>query len=276
VIWLAPTLALLIAGAAPGKGVRWERDVDAGLRQARKTGKPLMVDFFAVWCGWCRRLDRSTYVDPEVVRLSAEFVAVKVNTEGSAREVDVTKRYEVGSLPTVVFLSPEGHLLLRVDGYQGPGVFPETMRRARRIAARVRDLETALRRDPDDGAALTRLGQHLFEQESLEASRDVLQRAVKRDASQAPEERKRSRMYLALILLEGRRFSQAETLLNDALELGPREPEDAKLMFLLGRTYVAWGRLEQARLTWRRLLSEHPRSRFAQKANEELHALNRP
>lgn len=273
--WLAPALALLVLGPAPAKGVQWERDVDAGLRKARKADKPLMVDFYATWCGWCRRLDQTTYVDPEVVRLSEDFVAVKVNTEGSSRELELTRRYDVGSLPTVAFLSPEGRLLLRVDGYQGPGVFPETMLRARRIAQRVLDLEKVLRHDPNDAAALTRLGQHLFEQESLDGSRELLQRAIKRDAEQAPEERKRSRMFLALILLEDRRFSQAEALLSEALRLGPRDPDDAKLMFLLGHTYAQWGHLEQARATLRRLMREYPRSRFAQKANEELHALER-
>lgn len=273
--WLGPALALLVAAAAPGKGVRWERDVDAALRKARKADKPLMVDFFAVWCQYCQRLDRQTYVDPEVVRLSDDFVALKVNTEGASREIDLTRRYDVTSLPTIVFLSPEGRVLLRVEGYQGPGWFPATMSKARAAAQRIRPIERTLEREPEDALALTQLGQHLFEQADLDECRELLHEAVKRDAGLPASARKRSRMYLALVLHDDRKYSQAESLFVDALDLRPADASDAKLLYLLAMNYVDWNRFEQARGTLRRLLLDHPRSPIAPKAREKLFMLER-
>src|SRR5207247_5601054 len=123
-------LALLLAGPAgtpQPQRIRWERNLDEAVKAARTAQRPLMVDFWAEWCGWCRRLDQTTYRDPNVVHLSAAFVAVKVDTEGTQREVEFAGRYNVSSLPTIVFLSPEGRPLLRIDGYQAPGVFPQTL-----------------------------------------------------------------------------------------------------------------------------------------------------
>ncbi len=272
---LAPALALLVAGGSAGKGVRWERNTESAFRTARRADKPLMVDFYARWCGWCKRLDQTTYVDPDVVRLAESFVAVKVNTEGGPREVELAERYQVTSLPTVAFLSPDGRMLLRVDGYQGPGAMRKTMLRARDAADRLLGLEKTLRERPDDAEALTRLGQHVFEQEDLEGSHDLLQEAVRRDEALPSLDRKRSRLFLAMIQRDSRRFPAAEALLLEALRLRPPDPYDAKLLYLLARTYIDWERRPQASATLQRLLHEHPHGPLAQKARELLHTLAR-
>lgn len=273
--WLGPALALLVAGAPTGKGVHWQRDFDAALRVARRDEKPLMVDFFAAWCGWCKRLDQTTYVDPEVVRRSEDFVAVKVDTEGRTQEIALAARYGVASLPTIVFLSPGGRVLLRVDGYQGPGVFPETMQRAQALARRVTGLEKALRSDADDVTALTLLGQHLFEREDAAGSRELLQRAIKGDAALPVADRKRNRLYLAMLQRDERRYSQAEELLLDALRFKPADAFDAKLLYILARTYLDWGRSGNARTTLLRLIGDYPKTPLTQKARELLHELDR-
>ncbi len=274
--WLGPALALLVAGAPASKGIHWQRDFDAAQRAARRDEKPLMVDFFAAWCGWCKHLDQSTYVDPEVVRLSKDFVAVKVDTEGRSREIALATRYGVSSLPTIVFLSPAGNVLLRVDGFQAPGVFPETMLRARDLAQRVTALEKSLASNADDAAALTLLGQHLFEREDAKRSREMLQRAIKHDAALPVPKRKRTRLYLAMLQRDERRYAQAEALLLEALRQKPADAIDAKLLYMLARTYLDWGRDDNARTTLLTLIADYPKTPLAQKARELLHELVRP
>ena len=115
------------APAPPPPTIKWEKNFDEALRKARRAGKPIIVDFWADWCGWCHRLDQTTYADPWVARKAQDFVAAKVDTEGSRKERDVAVKYQVTSLPTIVFLSPTGRQLGRVNGFQGPGQFPRTL-----------------------------------------------------------------------------------------------------------------------------------------------------
>src|SRR5258708_1754090 len=103
------------AGDGPGRGHRWEKSFEEALKKAKATRRPLRVDFWAEGCGWCSRLDKTTYVDPVVAQKAEEFVAVKVNTEGSRKEMEVALRYDVQSLPTVLFLSPEGRPVHRLN-----------------------------------------------------------------------------------------------------------------------------------------------------------------
>jgi thiol:disulfide interchange protein DsbD len=271
----AIALSVLLAGgaqpsASPPVAIKWEKNFEEALKKARKAGKPVFVDFWADWCGWCHRLDRTTYVDPEVVRRAQDFVAVKVNTEGSRRDVEVALRYEVDSLPTILFLSPEGRQLHRLPGFQGPGQFPRTLDAVLHVARRVMAWEEALARNPDDARSLLALGAHLYDQQRFAEARELLGKAVARDADEPAEERRRARMLLAILQNIERNFAEAEKLVKEALTLQPDDEDEPKLLFVLGRTYVSWGRHAEGARTMQVIVRQYPKSPLAQKARETL------
>jgi thioredoxin-like negative regulator of GroEL len=276
----ALALSLFLAGgvreapAPPPLAIKWEKNFDAALRKAQKDGRPVFVDFWADWCAWCHRLDQTTYVDPWVVRKAQAFVAVKVDTEGSRKEQAIAERYHVTTLPTIVFLSPEGRQLLRVP-FQGPGQFPQTLDQALQAAQWVMSWEGALGRNPDDPRALLELGKHAFEQEYLDDARDLLSKAVARDAESGAEDRRRARLLLAIIEHVTQHFDQAEKLVKEALSLQPDPEEEPKLLFVLGRTYVSSGRQAEGVATFEVIVREYPQSPVAAKARETLVNLGR-
>ncbi|MFN8094013.1 MAG: thioredoxin family protein [Vicinamibacteria bacterium] len=258
--------------------IKWERNFEEALKKAQKLGKPVVVDFWAEWCTWCERLDQNTYADPLVVAKSQDFVAVKVNTEGSRKAVDVAVRYHVGSLPTIVFLSPLGRQLGRVNGFQGPGQFPRTLDAVLAISRRVMGWEETLARNPDDPRALAGLGAHAYEQlaasavdeQDVEEARDLLRRATAVDGDEPVDDRRRTRMLLAILENGSRNYPEAEKLVKEALALGPRGEDNPKLLFVLGRTYVSWGRRAEGVATMEIIVREYPQSPMAQKARETI------
>ena len=276
-------LALLLAGAPleppaqPLLAIKWEKKFDEAIKKAQRAGKPLVVDFWAEWCGWCHRLDRTTYADPAVIRRAQDgFVAAKVNVEGSRRELEVAARYRVGArLPVILFLSPRGRQLFRVDGYQGPGQFPRTLEIARQVANRVIAWEVALEANPDDAGAALRLGRHLYEQEYYDDAQALLRRAVEHDSGASVGERREGRMLLAILAHLTRDFDEAERLVKEALLLGPDADERPRLLFVLGRTYVSSGRQEEGVATFEVIVQQFPQSPMAQKAKETLTSLRR-
>ena len=104
--------------------VEWEKDFPAAIERAQSEGKPVLVNFYADWCVWCKRLDSTTLRDAKVAALlSDRVIAVNLNVEGDGREL--SNEYRVDGLPTVLILDPSGREIGRIPGYMPPTGFLE-------------------------------------------------------------------------------------------------------------------------------------------------------
>jgi thiol:disulfide interchange protein len=104
--------------------VEWGRDLPAALSRARSEGKPVVVNFYADWCVWCKRLDSTTLRDAQVASLLRDrVVPVSLDVDGDGRDLSV--RYSVEGLPTILVLDADGREIGRIPGYMPPTGFLE-------------------------------------------------------------------------------------------------------------------------------------------------------
>lgn len=118
-----------VVETAPGK-ITW-LDYDAGLAKAKSENKPILIDFTASWCGWCKRMDKETFSDPQVVKYIAEnMVPVKVWGDDTTKAGMITHDgermtqkalssvYGVRGYPTFWFLDPAAGKIGPAPGYK--------------------------------------------------------------------------------------------------------------------------------------------------------------
>jgi thioredoxin:protein disulfide reductase len=113
----------------------WISTESEGLRRARESRKPAMIDFWASWCESCLDLDRETFSDPRVVAaLRERFVVIRIDESQPTREAEGTAtKYGVNALPTILFVDPDGNRLpgATVHNFIEPDRFLDLLARVR-------------------------------------------------------------------------------------------------------------------------------------------------
>ena len=99
----------------PPANIEWITTFDEGLKMAKSRNCPLMVDFYAEWCGWCKKLDKETWTDKNVIQLAQRFVCVKIDCDTDRQ---TPARYGARSLPTILFINSDGKVIHQVIGYR--------------------------------------------------------------------------------------------------------------------------------------------------------------
>nr|WP_321984600.1 thioredoxin family protein [uncultured Lichenicoccus sp.] len=91
--------------------------VDAAVRQAKQSGRRVLIDFGANWCPDCRMLAGVLREAPVQPWVAQNFVPVSVNVDHFNVNMDIARRYGVvvKAIPTVLIITPDGKLL-NADG----------------------------------------------------------------------------------------------------------------------------------------------------------------
>ena len=109
----------------------------------QKEKRKVLVDIYTPWCGWCKRMDASTFQDPRIIQyINKKYYAVKFNAEVRDEiqfKSKVFKFIENGrrgvhqlaieitsgrlSYPTFVFMDENFYTIQPLPGYQDAETF---------------------------------------------------------------------------------------------------------------------------------------------------------
>lgn len=215
-------------GAAAGdEAPQWHRGLEPALEAAAASGKPLLVDLYADWCVWCKKLEERVFTHPEFVRFAEDFVLLRVDVEDGDEGTWLQARLGAYGLPTLAILDADLVRMGLVQGYADVGSI------TRRIASTVEAYEATRaelrsRLESEDLETRLEVAEELVGLQDGTAAAAVYRRLMERDDVSAVE-----RAYMGVTMAEalrlGRDYGAAGRALDEVrrrLAAAPATAED--------------------------------------------------
>ncbi len=119
-------------------GIKWYTIEEMNKLQQKKPRK-IVVDVYTDWCGWCKKMDKSTFADQAVGEyVNKNYYAVKLDAESNKKVLFngkvLTERELASSIfaatgyPTTVYLDENLNVLTTVSSYLDVPMFTKIVK----------------------------------------------------------------------------------------------------------------------------------------------------
>lgn len=250
------SILILAAASAPGAAfageIPWLTAQGPAFEEAARTGKPVLVDVWAVWCVPCKTMEKTTYADPRVHEAITGFVPLKIDSD--ANEIFAERYRAADILPTTLFLDAEGREITRRVGLVSGDDLLAAMTAVQSGYGEYLE-QVELSKDPD---ALRSTAHYLLQAGNGAGAADLLRRALKQMKKSGPADQEEVELRLAEAQITDGRIAPAVKVLTRLANSAASDEVRGQALAALVRAEQSRGRDGEAAQALERLQAEFP------------------
>lgn len=236
--------------------VQWVATVEEAFSRAKLTGKPVFVDVHAEWCGWCKKLERDVFPQPEVASLlNTQFIPVRVDTQ---EDMAFPQKYNVQGLPTLLILEANGRETGRIPGYMDAKPLVERLQDILKARAEIPRLKAAVAANPTDASAHYTLAMLAWDMDLYEDTVQHLEKVLEIDPKLATVDAELTLITLAQAQGTADNPQRGLEVIERFLKDYPRSTILNQARFVQGNLLYHIGRRDESRQAFQKVADAPP------------------
>jgi thiol-disulfide isomerase/thioredoxin len=107
---------LLLLTVNINANTKWNYSLEYAQKMAITSNKLILVDFWAVWCGPCKRMDSESWNKEDIGLLADNYIPVRIDIDNYK---DIALKYQVKGIPYIFILDANGEVVYQQMSYMG-------------------------------------------------------------------------------------------------------------------------------------------------------------
>ncbi|TQE83489.1 thioredoxin family protein [Leptospira noguchii] len=230
--------------------IQWEKSVQTAFEKAKSSGKPIFIDVYADWCGYCKTLKTEIYPKKEVQLELSKFVTLSLDGD---KFPNLKRKYGIKGYPSILFLDRNGSLIDKITGMPDSKMILKSLKNAYVRRNLENEYLENLTKDPQGIQTNFQAGVYYFEAKEYSKAIQFFQKAIDSNDSKNPEKKHDALFNLGISYLEIGNFKLAITTFNSYLSKYPNG-DLVSVLFFRANAFEELNLKEEAKADYKKVL----------------------
>ncbi|MBP9886793.1 MAG: thioredoxin family protein [Leptospiraceae bacterium] len=201
---------------------KWLNSLDAALTKAQEENKPIVLDLYTDWCGYCKVLEEKIFPAKDVASEIEKFIAVRINGDEFP---DLVTKFSVRGYPTIILLDKTGYFIDKITGLPDNTLLITKLQEA----YIKKDIEGGLlaeqKQSPDSVLPNYNLGLFYYRNGNFKNSSEYFLKSYNATSLEDQDKKPEALFFLGLVQIQEKKFQEAISIWDTYIE---KYPENRK------------------------------------------------